>query len=81
MISAVVSVFLIWIYLSWVVVLLGAEIVYTLQYHQASKIEKPKPVEADVCDGYYALRVVMAVGERFLKGLEPISLSGGWQRD
>lgn len=68
-------VFLMWIYLSWVVVLFGAEVVYTLQYYRAPAPEKPKAWDAGRYDGYYALRVVMAVAERFGKGLEPISVT------
>ncbi len=70
-----VPVFLLWIYLSWVVVLFGAEVVYTLQYYRTSTSEKPKASDAGMYDAYYALRVVMAAGERFLQGAEPISVT------
>jgi len=72
-------VFLMWIYLSWVVVLFGAEVVYTLQYYRAPTPEKPKASDAGMYDGYYALRFVMAVAERFGKGLEPISITAAEQ--
>ncbi|NIQ37173.1 MAG: YihY family inner membrane protein [Proteobacteria bacterium] len=47
-----IPVFLLWIYLSWVVVLLGAEVVYTLQHHRISPTGKSNASDTGSYDGY-----------------------------
>ncbi len=66
-------VFLIWIYISWVIVLVGAEVAYTFQYHGLDPQEKRLSAGDPTHNPYYGVRVVLALSQHFHKGKGPVS--------
>ncbi|MBN1522104.1 MAG: YihY/virulence factor BrkB family protein [Candidatus Aureabacteria bacterium] len=70
---AALPLFLIWLQLSWLVVLFGAEISFSLQNHEQYEYEMG-PDEISLRTRELAsLRIVLACVENFCKGLEPLS--------
>jgi membrane protein len=65
--------FLIWIYISWVIVLFGAEVAYTFQYHRLGPEEKRAQPGDPILNPYYGIRAVLAVRNRFHEGRGPVS--------
>ncbi len=66
-------VFLIWIYISWVIVLVRTEVAYTFQYHALDPQEKRLSAGDPTYNPYYGVRVVLALTQHFHKGKGPIS--------
>jgi membrane protein len=66
-------IFLIWIYISWVMVLFGAEVAYTIQYHRLDLVEKRSAPEDPSYNPYYGVRVVLALSDHFHEGRGPLS--------
>ena len=58
--------FFFWVYICWVVILLGAEITFTVQHMKI--IMKGEESPPGQYDGYFGLRVMMAIGRNFLQG-------------
>ncbi len=58
--------FFIWVYICWMVILFGGEVTYTVQ-HMRLKFSDEEFMEGQY-NGYYGLRVVLAIGHNFLKG-------------
>ena len=76
---AVFLVFLVWTYLTWVVVLFGAELAYVFQHYKYEIKEgalKTRPVNKL----WLSFQIMLELGVRFLKGEEPISLKEISQR-
>jgi membrane protein len=70
--------FLMWIYISWVIVLFGTEITFTLQYHRLDPQEKGKSPGDPRYIPYYGVRAVLALRDHFhgRKGpLSPVALA------
>ncbi|MBW2039395.1 MAG: YihY family inner membrane protein [Deltaproteobacteria bacterium] len=62
----VLPMFFIWIYICWLVILLGGEVTYSVQNIRLET--KSEKFTEDNYDAYHALRVMMAIGRSFLKG-------------
>ena len=65
--------FLMWVYISWVIVLFGAEVSYTLQYHRLDPQEKGKSPGDPQHIPYYGVRAVLALRDHFHGGKGPFS--------
>ncbi len=65
--------FLIWIYISWVIVLFGAEVTFTFQYHRLGQEEERISPGDPVYNSYYGVRVVLALRDHFHGGKGPVS--------
>ncbi len=65
--------FLMWIYISWVIVLFGTEVTFTLQYHRLEEEEKGGAPGDPVYNPYYGLRAVLALRDHFREGRGPLS--------
>lgn len=68
-----IPVFLAWVYLSWIILLLGAELSFILQTDRRSG-NTPPGAHKQASDGYLAIRVVDVIVEAFSKGNEPLTL-------
>ncbi len=65
--------FLAWIYISWVIVLFGAEVTFTFQYHRLDVEERGISSGDPVYIPYYGVRTVLALRDHFNKGKGPLS--------
>ena len=72
---AVIPVFLIGVYVSWIILLLGAQVAYTFQHRRACLLEKRNESVSARGREFVALRLMIAVVERFHRGAPPITLS------
>jgi membrane protein len=66
--------FLMWIYISWVIVLFGAEVTFTFQYHRLEQEEKAVLPGDPTYNPYYAVRAVLALRDHFHQGKGPLSV-------
>jgi membrane protein len=58
--------FLLWVYICWLVILLGAEITYSAQ--NMKMITEGEEFATGQYDGYFGLRVMMAISRSFMTG-------------
>jgi membrane protein len=65
--------FLMWIYISWVIVLFGAEVTFTFQYHRLDPEEKMVSPGDPLYNPYYGVRAVLALRDHFHGGKGPVS--------
>ena len=65
--------FLIWIYISWVIVLFGAEVSFTLQCHRLDPKEKGVSPGDPIYNPYYGVRAVLALRDHFHSGKGALS--------
>jgi membrane protein len=72
---AVIPVFLIGIYVSWIILLFGAQVAYALQYRHACVQEKRNEGVSARGREFVALRMMVAVADRFQRGAPPTSVS------
>ncbi len=66
--------FLIWVYLSWVIVLLGAELCYVLQNRHVLEAEAKFAVVNPARKVRLGLHALLHIGRGFLKGTPPLPL-------
>jgi len=66
--------FLIWVYLSWVIVLLGAEVCYVLQNARSLEIEAKFETVSPAQKVQLALQSLVRIGRAFLDGERPMSI-------
>jgi len=64
--------FLMWIYISWVIVLFGAEVTFTFQYHRLDQEKGISPGDP-IYNPYYGVRAVLALSDHFHGGKGPLS--------
>jgi membrane protein len=72
---AVIPVFLIGIYISWIILLFGAQVAYAYQHRHAYVREKRSEGMCARGREFVALRMMVAVAERFQRGTPPVSLA------
>jgi membrane protein len=65
--------FLIWIYVSWVIVLFGAEVTYTFQYHRLTPEDTLLPSDDPIYTPYYGIRIALGLSDAFHEGRGPVS--------
>ena len=65
--------FLMWIYISWVIVLFGTEVTFTLQYHRLGQEEKGASPGEPMYNPYYGVRAVLILRNHFREGRGPLS--------
>ena len=65
--------FLMWIYISWIIVLFGAEVTFTLQYHRLGTEEKRASPGDSAYNPYYGVRAVLALRDHFHAGKGSLS--------
>ena len=65
--------FLMWIYISWVIVLFGAEVTFTFQYHRLDPEEKRASPGDPLYNPYYGVRAVLALRDHFHESRGPLS--------
>lgn len=72
-----IPVFLFGLYISWLIVLLGAQVAYTFENAKVLAKEKDEEIEPpnQVSKEHIALRVVLMISRQFLDGKEPLSSS------
>jgi membrane protein len=66
--------FLIWVYLSWVIVLLGAELCFVLQNRRVLEAEAKFAMVSPARKVRLSLHALLHIGRGFLKGAPPLSL-------
>jgi membrane protein len=66
--------FLMWVYISWVIVLFGAEVTFTFQYHRLEREEKTVVPGDPTYSLYYAIRALLALRDHFQSGKGPLSV-------
>ncbi len=70
----IVPIFLLWLWLMWLIVLLGAEIAFTLQHLDLLRFrDKLSRLSSNFIDRYLAARIMMYVAREFWKTGEPVS--------
>ncbi len=69
-----IPIFLIWIFLTWVIVLLGAEVSVAEQNLKVISREMLLPNPSHALREFVTLRVAMEIGENFLSGKQPASI-------
>ena len=67
-----VPLFLFWLYLTWVIVLFGMELAFTLQAMKGRKFERPEARGLAVADPQWLVPLMTAVGRGFATG-QPVS--------
>jgi membrane protein len=72
---AVIPVFLIGIYISWIILLFGAQVAYAYQHRHAYVREKRNEGMCARGREFVAMRMMVVVAERFQQGAPPVSLS------
>ena len=66
---ALLPLFLFWLWVSWLIVLFGLEITYTLQHFEGKRLERENRRQRDrFVDPRYVLPVMAIVGEQFTHG-------------
>ncbi|MFP3870349.1 MAG: YihY/virulence factor BrkB family protein [Syntrophobacteria bacterium] len=68
-------VFLIWIFVSWVILLLGAEIAFAHQNLSTYRLERRWRTQTVRDRNYWGLRLLLFIGERFESGARPCAVS------
>lgn len=69
----ILPVFFLWLYVSWVILFLGAEICYALEFEKVENQEEGFTQEP--YDSYHALRIMLAIGRKFSAGEGAVSRS------
>ena len=72
---AVIPVFLIGLYISWIILLFGAQVAYAYQHRHAYVREKRNEGMCARGREFVALRMMVVVAERFQRGAPPVSLA------
>jgi len=66
---ALIPIFLLWLYLTWVIILFGLELTYTLQAMRGRKFkyDRDKPQDTTT-DPYWVLPIIVEIARRFMAG-------------
>jgi len=65
---ATIPIFLFWLYVTWLIVLLGSVIAYAIQYPKEIKSEKHEGFDRTKFQNYYALRILVEATRAFESG-------------
>ena len=65
---AVIPIFLFWLYLTWLIVLLGAVIAYAIQYPKEIKFADDEGFDRSTYTPYYAIRILLEATRSFEAG-------------
>lgn len=65
---ALLPLFMLWVYLTWLIILFGLQVAYGLQHYEAAKRIEEEDAEARLTDPAAVLGVLAVIAERFRRG-------------
>ncbi|MGH8507651.1 MAG: YhjD/YihY/BrkB family envelope integrity protein [Gammaproteobacteria bacterium] len=71
---AILIVFMIWVYVSWLVLLMGAQVSFFYQYPQYTRVKQRVPQISIQIKERIGLLSMYHIGERFRRGASPLSM-------
>ena len=71
---SVIPLMMVWFYLSWMVVLFGVEVAFVAQNFKDLTTKDERIARASRWRSFYAVRAIQEIGERFMRGQEPLTV-------